>query len=171
MRAILAPIPHPANLFAGSSSGRPGQATWSVLLVSPLVGRATRTACSRANPPAALKQCSRRERWGRRRRGSRTPESGGSSSDQSPQPDSWRKKRRNESRRWHTPRRPQRGASGLPLLDSRNRLGFGSVILHRDDALVPEVHDGRGLRRPLGATDLARVRDDDHGLFSAVAEL
>jgi hypothetical protein len=30
---------------------------------------------------------------GRGRRGSRTPESGGSSSNQSPQPDSWRKKR------------------------------------------------------------------------------
>src|SRR6266516_8137163 len=105
------------------------------------------------------------------RRGSRTPESGDSCSNQSPQPDSWRKKRRNESKRWRTLRRPQRGASGLPLLDSRNGLGFGSVVLHRDHALVPELHDGRGLRRPGGAADLARVRDDDHGLFSAVSEL
>src|SRR6266566_8787159 len=105
------------------------------------------------------------------RRGSRTPESGGSSSNQSPQPDSWRKKRRNERRRWRTRRRPQRGASGLPLLNGRNGLGFGSVVLHGDDALVPELHDGRGLRRPVGAADLARVRDDDHGLFSAVSEL
>src|SRR6266516_1133185 len=105
------------------------------------------------------------------RRGSRTPESGDSCSNQSPQPDSWRKKRRNESKRWRTLRRPQRGASGLPLLDSRNGLGFGSVVLHRDHALVPELHDGRGLAPPVAAADLARVRDDDHGLFSAVSEL
>jgi hypothetical protein len=31
------------------------------------------------------------------------------------------------------------------------------------------VHDGGGLRRPVGAADLARVRDDDHGLFSALS--
>ena len=67
---------------------------------------------------------------GRGRRGSRTLESGGSSSNQSPQPESWRKKRRNESRRWRTPRRAQRGTSGLPLLESRNGLGFSSIILH-----------------------------------------
>src|SRR5512133_1439436 len=108
---------------------------------------------------------------GRGRRGSRTPESGGSSSNQSPQPDSWRKTRRNESRRSRTPRRRQRAASGLALLDSRKGLCLSSVVLHRDDALVPEMHDGRGLRRPVGAADLTGVRDDDHSVLSAFQEL
>jgi predicted kinase len=68
-------------------------------------------------------------------------------------------------------RRRQRAASGLLLLDSRKGLGLGSVILHRDDAFVPEPHYGRDLSWPVGAADLAWARDDDHGLLSAVPEL
>src|SRR4029450_8791986 len=108
---------------------------------------------------------------GRGRRGSRTPTSGGSSSYQSPQPESWRRKRTNERRRSRTLRRRQRAASGLRLRGSRKGLGLRSVILHRDDAFVPELHHGRDLRWPFGAADLAWMRDDDHGVLSAVSEL
>src|SRR5512132_1292781 len=107
---------------------------------------------------------------GRGRRGSRTHASGGSSSNKSPQPESWRKKRTNERRRSRRLRRRQRAASGLLLMDSRKGLGLGSVILHRDDAFIPELHYGRDLRWPAGAADLAWVRDDNHGV-SAFPEL
>src|SRR5512132_342595 len=108
---------------------------------------------------------------GRGRRGSRTPMSGGSSSNQSPQPESLRKKRTNERRRSRTLRRRQRAASGLLPRDSRKGFGLRSVILHRDDAFVPKPHYGRDLRWPFGAADLAWMRDDDHGVLSAVPEL
>src|SRR5512132_2242764 len=108
---------------------------------------------------------------GRGRRGSRTPMSGGNSSNQSPQPESLRKKRTNERRRSRTLRRRQLAASGLLPRDSRKGLGLRSVILHRDYAFVPEPHYGRDLRWPVGAADLAWMRDDDHGVLPAVPEL
>ena len=108
---------------------------------------------------------------GRGRRGSRTHASGGSSSNQSPQPESWRKKRTNERRRSRTLRRRQRAASGLLVLDSRKGLGLRSVILHRADAVVPKLHDGRDLGWPVGPADVAWLRDDNHGVLSAFCEL
>lgn len=108
---------------------------------------------------------------GRGRRGSRTSAPGGGSTNQSPHPASRRKKRRTDRRRSRTVRRRQRAKSGLPLLDSRNSLGLGSVVLHRDNALVLELHEGRNLRWPVGAADFTRVRDDDYSMLSAFPKL